>query len=125
MTTRSKSLLLPYILWTVITVILYFIAQSIPQTAPYFQNPINTVRNWKGVDWIKIFTYHNLNSGLKTPLVYQFWFIRDLIILIILSPVLKFLCEKFAGGMLVLVSVLALKGIPGVILKSCGLAKVV
>ena len=122
---RSKSLLLPYILWTVITVILYFIAQSIPQTAPYFQNPINTVRNWKGVDWIKIFTYHNLNSGLKTPLVYQFWFIRDLIILIILSPVLKFLCEKFAGGMLVLVSVLALKGIPGVILKSCGLAKVV
>ena len=28
---RSKSLLLPYILWTVITVILYFIAQSIPR----------------------------------------------------------------------------------------------
>lgn len=105
---RSKSLLLPYTLWTVITVILYFIAQAIPQTAPYFQNPINIVRNWKGVDWIKIFTYHDT----VYPLVYQFWFLRDLMILIILSPILKIFCERFAGGMLVLVSVLALKGIP-------------
>ncbi|AEB13629.1 acyltransferase family protein [Treponema succinifaciens] len=105
---RSKSLLLPYILWTVITVILYFIAQSIPQTAPYFQNPINIVRAWKGFDWIKIFTYHNDIY----PLVYQFWFLRDLMILIILSPILKYLCKKFAGGMLVFVSVFAIKGIP-------------
>ncbi|MBR4791104.1 MAG: acyltransferase [Treponema sp.] len=109
---RSKSLLLPYILWTVITVILYFIAQSIPQTAPYFQNPINIVRNWKVLDWIKIFTYHNLGEGLQTPLVYQFWFIRDLIILIVLSPVLKFLCRRLPGWTLIFVSVLALKGIP-------------
>ena len=109
---RSKSLLLPYVLWTAITIVLYFVAQSIPQTAPFFMNPINIVRNWNGLDWIKVFTYHNLAGDLKNPLVYQFWFLRDLMIFILLSPLLKFLCEKIAGGMLIVISIIALKGIP-------------
>ncbi|MBR1403216.1 MAG: acyltransferase [Treponema sp.] len=109
---RSKSLLLPYVLWTAITIVLYFVAQSIPQTAPFFMNPINIVRNWNGLDWIKVFTYHNLAEDFKNPLVYQFWFLRDLMIFILLSPLLKFLCEKFAGGMLIVISIIALKEIP-------------
>ncbi|MDD6970288.1 MAG: acyltransferase, partial [Treponema sp.] len=80
---RSKSLLLPYILWSVITVILYFIAQSIPQTAPYFQNPINIVRAWKvlvpgdfdhsvtGEKSQKV-TRENDQKSHLTPLIIQF-----------------------------------------------------
>ena len=109
---RSKSLFLPYILWTCITIVLYFIAQLIPQTAPFFQNPINIVKNWNGFDWVKVFTYHNFSEGLKNPLVYQFWFLRELMIFIVLSPLLRFLCEKCSGLVFVLISVVALKGIP-------------
>lgn len=109
---KSKSLFLPYIVWTCITMLLYFIAQSIPRTASFFQNPINIVRNWNGFDWLKVFTYHHISESGKFPLVYQFWFLRELIIFIILSPVLKFLCEKFSGLMIVIISVVALKGIP-------------
>ena len=109
---RSKSIFLPYIIWTGITIILYYIVQSIPYTALFFQNPINIVKNWKGVDLLKVFTYHNLSSGLKTPLVYQFWFLRELMIFIVLSPILKFLCDKFSGFMLIFITVAALKGIP-------------
>ena len=109
---RSKSIFLPYIIWTGITIILYYIVQSIPYTALFFQNPINIVKNWKGVDLLKVFTYHDLSSGLKTPLVYQFWFLRELMIFIVLSPILKFLCDKFSGFMLIFISVAALKGMP-------------
>ncbi|MGP1587733.1 MAG: acyltransferase family protein [Treponemataceae bacterium] len=109
---RSKSVFLPYIIWTCITIILYFIAQLIPETAPFFQNPTNIVKNWKGIDWLKVFTYNNLSSDLKAPFVYQFWFLRELMIFIILSPILKFLCDKFSALIVVLVSVAALKGIP-------------
>ena len=107
---RSKSIFLPYIIWTGITIILYYIVQSIPYTALFFQNPINIVKNWKGIDLLKVFTYRDL-SGLKTPLVYQFWFLRELMIFIVLSPILKFLCDKFSGFMLIFITVAALKGI--------------
>ena len=105
---KGKSLLIPYILWTVITIILYLISQAIPQTSGFFQNPINIIRNWSFVDYLKAFTYHNR----VYPLVYQFWFLRDLMILIILSPIIKFLCSKFPGTMLIIASVFAIKGIP-------------
>ncbi len=105
---RSKSLLLPYIVWTIITVLLFFISQSIPQTASYFQNPMNIVKNWKGLDWIKIFTF----CSDTYPFVGQFWFLRELIIFIILSPILKFLCERVPGIIIIFISVAALKEVP-------------
>lgn len=109
---KAKSLFVPYVLWTVITIFLFFAAQSVPQTAPFFQNPINIVKNWNFFDWIKVFTYHNLEENLKTPFVYQFWFVRELIIFIILSPIFKFLCRKLPGMVLFFVSICMLKGIP-------------
>lgn len=105
---KGKSLLIPYILWTVITIIIYLISQAIPQTAGFFQNPINIIRNWNFVDYMKAFTYHDK----VYPLVYQFWFLRDLMILIILSPIIKFLCSKFPGTMLIVASIFAIKGVP-------------
>ncbi len=108
---RNRTLLLPYIAWTVITIALYAAAQSIPQTALFFQNEINIVKNWDALDYIKAFTYHNFDTTLKTPLVYQFWFLRDLMILIVLSPVLRFLCKSFPSAMIVAVSAVYICGI--------------
>ena len=109
---RSKSILLPYILWTVITIILYLIAHSIPQTALFFQNPNNIIKNWNILDYLKAFAYHDFSMGLKSPLVYQFWFLRELMIFIVLSPIFVLMCKKFGGGLLVLISVFAITGTP-------------
>lgn len=109
---KAKSLFLPYVIWTVITVFLFFVAQSIPQSAPFFQDPNNIVKNWKLINWIKIFICHNMETPLKTPLVYQFWFLRELMIFTILSPILKFLCKKLPGLILFFVTICMLKGIP-------------
>lgn len=109
---RGRTLLLPYIAWTLITIALYAIAQSIPQAAPFFQNEINIVKNWNALDYLKAFTYHNLDASLKCPLVYQFWFLRDLMIFIVLSPALRFLCRKAPGAMIAAISAVFVCGIP-------------
>lgn len=109
---RNRTLFLPYIAWTLITIALYAVAQSIPQTAQFFQNDMNIVRNWNALDWLKAFTYHNFDESLKTPLVYQFWFLRDLMIFIVLSPALQFLCRKMPGAMIAAVSAAFVCGIP-------------
>ena len=109
---RSRTLLLPYIAWTLITIALYAVAQSMPQSAPFFQNDLNIVRNWNAFDWLKAFTYHNLAIPLKSPLVYQFWFLRDLMIFIVLSPALQFLCRKMPGAMIAAVSAAFVCDIP-------------
>lgn len=114
---KCKSLLMPYILWTVITIILYLLLQAIPQISGFFQNPINIIRNWSCVEYLKAFTYHD---GMY-PLVYQFWFLRDLMILIVFSPIIKFFCSKFPGTMLIIATVFAIKGIPVFFVNSTAL----
>ena len=91
---KSKSLLAPYVIWTIIAILFYFIGQSIPRLGSYFQNENNIVRNWKLLDWVNLFWAHRTDGGLRSPLVYQFWFVRNLIVLIILSPLLKYLGKR-------------------------------
>ncbi|MCM1322263.1 MAG: acyltransferase [Bacteroides sp.] len=117
---RSRTLLLPYIVWTIITIALFAAAQAIPQTAPFFQNEINIVKNWNAFDCLKAFTYHNLAESLKTPLVYQFWFLRDLMIFIVLSPILRFLCRTAPYAMIAALSAVYVCGIPVFITVSSG-----
>ena len=109
---RSKTVLLPYVIWTLITILLFFIAQSIPQTKDFFQNPDNQIRTWNFIDWIKAFTYKNFNEVLYYPFVYQFWFLRELMIFTILSPILKFLCKKCTGLVIILIVAVNISGIP-------------
>ena len=91
---KTKSLLIPYVIWTIICILAFFIGQSIPHIATYFQNENNIVRDWKFIDWINLFWTHETDNALKTPLVYQLWFVRNLIVLIIASPLLNNLEKK-------------------------------
>ena len=91
---RAKSLLVPYIAWTLVTAALFFAAQSVPAAAPFFQNENNIVRNWDFADWLNLFWVHQSEESLKNPLVYQFWFLRDLIVMIIFFPILTFFARK-------------------------------
>jgi len=107
---RAKSLLVPYIAWTLLNVLFYFIAQSIPQLSSFFQNENNIVRNWNFVDWLNLFWIHG--NGHQMPLVYQFWFVRDLISLIVLSPLLRFIAKKAPFLTLVAITLCYLNPIP-------------
>ena len=101
---RAKSLLLPYLLWMTLLAFFYgglklIIAKIAPQI---LGRPEDTCLTWSALDWIhKIFGYKPKidGSGFELPeFAAQFWFVRDLMILVILSPVLKLFIKKFPIG---------------------------
>lgn len=87
---KCKSLLIPYVAWTLLNVLLFFVAQKIPQTAKFFIQENNIVRNWNLIDWINLFWRHNYDC----PFVYQLWFVRNLFVLVIFSPIFSFCIKR-------------------------------
>lgn len=102
---RAKSLLVPFILWNAIYVF-YFGALKliVAKVAPQFVgHPENNMFTWTFYEWVhKILGYKSDgNGGLELPsLAIQFWFIRDLMILVLISPLLKYLVKRFPVALL-------------------------
>jgi fucose 4-O-acetylase-like acetyltransferase len=105
---RSRTILVPYLLWTALFVLLYFTMQTLPFTRDFFMtDPEHLIRNYGPLDWIDVFwgkiTYRN-ESG--HPFVFQFWFLRDLFLLDLLFIPLKRLIDRFPFGAFVLFFIL-------------------
>lgn len=82
---RFHTLFIPYLFWSIIGIILYFILQSIPAFTKFFTNEL--VVNYSFKDWIlRVFV---------TPVPYQLWFIRDLMVMVLFSPMLYSLLKRF------------------------------
>lgn len=75
---RLKSLGIPYVFWTITTFIFFYIATNLSATAPYFKTFI--VKSYSCTQMIEAFTTKPINA--------PFCFIRDLLLISILSPVL-------------------------------------
>lgn len=99
---KMSSLVFPYFGWFVLVLLLQIIPRigvniffpshvSNPRYIPFFTN-------WTFADWFKgIFGYNISDNGapfLNAPYIVPFWFLRDLIILTLISPLLKFLVKK-------------------------------
>ena len=50
---KSRSILLPYIIWNILAIIFFYVAQSFNFTKPYFANII--IRDFSLIDWIDAF----------------------------------------------------------------------
>jgi len=91
MHSRFHTLLIPFLFWNAIVFLFFAIAQNLPQTAHYFNGERPLVLSYGFLDQLALF------FGLgkfEYPVAYQFWFIRDLIILVIISPLLYILLRK-------------------------------
>lgn len=86
---KAKSLLIPFILWPVLYLILYTGRAILLHT----DNPYSGL---KLKEWIFVFIGKYQWGALpENPLlVFQFWYIRDLILLFIFSPILKRILDK-------------------------------
>ncbi len=98
--TRAKTLLLPYLFWTIFWVCIRFLGQSIPAVKAYFTGDGRLLADYSMYDLT------NAVLGLtRAPEAYHFWFIRDLMLLMIISPliflVLRRLALPFLGAMFV------------------------
>lgn len=89
---RIRTVLLPYVLWCTFWFLLIYILQSIPLFAKYFPQPLYAMS-------IK----DKLLNLYYYPLNYPFWFLRELIVIFLITPVI-FLLVKYTrwGSILVL-----------------------
>lgn len=106
---RTKSLLVPYFLWPVLNLGLYVgLKLALSKVAPsLFGRPGYVPQmEWKAADWFHaFFGYENMNEGRTFGgFVGQMWFVRDLFILILLSPLLRLCVHKFPFCTLLAVS---------------------
>ena len=111
---RVKSLLVPYLLWFCIYLVyphlmkllLLFIRPEI------LKHPDDTLLNWHFSDWFHYFLGYgelDIHGDIGCPrFAIQFWFVRDLFILILLSPILKYFAKRFKFGFLLIVTFLLL-----------------
>jgi fucose 4-O-acetylase-like acetyltransferase len=106
---KMKTIILPYFLWIVLTIAFYYIAQSFLFTRKYFATLI--IKNFTIIDWIQAFI-GKINAAesptLHLPIIGQFWFLRDLIILNIFCLPIKKVIDKFPVSTFVLLLVLCL-----------------
>lgn len=104
---RFKTIFLPFVLWTCIYLFYYgFVKLLILKIAPsIIHNPDQTILNWTITDWIHNILYREGAASLP-KLAYQLWFLRDLMILIIISPILNLCVKKFEYGFLFIICVL-------------------
>lgn len=109
---RSRTILIPYVFWTLFYILVYFVAQSFSFTKEYFANPKNIIKNWAVLDWLKAFVGRitDDSENCAMPLVYQFWYLRNLFLYILISPVISFLGRKVP---VLLLSVLTIFKIAG------------
>lgn len=90
---RARTLLVPYIFWNVVVFLLFLLTQLFLSSMTSGRNKLITDYNW--LDWLNLFWNHR--DGM--PVCYQFWFIRDLMFVILFAPVLYYLikyCKVFA-----------------------------
>ena len=99
---RIHTLLIPYLLWNAILLLLYLIAYA----AGYPQN-INyrSITEYGLIDYIRLFwdrgTYDN---GNFVPLLCPFWYIRNLLIMSLLSPLFYYFIKYGRELFLLIVS---------------------
>jgi peptidoglycan/LPS O-acetylase OafA/YrhL len=88
---RVKSLLIPFLFWNLALFALVAVGQHVPRLAPFFNGqtaPLTAMSPFQMIDAVIGIT--------RYPTAYQFWFIRDLMVLVVLSP-LWWLAARYAG----------------------------
>ncbi|MCG2431659.1 acyltransferase family protein [Aequorivita xiaoshiensis] len=81
---RVNTLLVPYILWCFIWFGIIYLLQTLPVTKTFFNQPLYSLST-------KEFIY-NL---IVYPLNYPFWFLRELMLYVIITPIIYILIRKF------------------------------
>ena len=87
---RVRTLLVPYILWCIVGFIIPFILQEALGLAHLFSgNSLKKIADFETSDYIKMFW--NIRNG--APILSTMWFLRDLIVIIMLTPAIHLLVK--------------------------------
>lgn len=88
--TRTKTLFVPFLFWNLTTLLIIALAQAVPATKTFFSGNNPLIATFSFLD------YFNAIFGFtRSPIAYHFWFIRDLIIMVLFAPLIS-IFNKFA-----------------------------
>ena len=88
---RVRTLLVPYLFWNALLLSAMALAQQMPTTSEFFSGKGLPVASYTS------FQYLDAIFGVTGPPVgYQWWFIRDLMMLVVLSPLIHVFHKKAA-----------------------------
>lgn len=88
---RIKTLLIPFLFWNIVTLMVAALAQSIPATRIFISGKSLWIAGFGVLDYVNA-----IIGFTRSPIAYQFWFIRDLIILVLFAPVIN-IAVRFAA----------------------------
>lgn len=77
---RCRTLLVPYVFWNVAVLFLIFLTQLFLSSMTSGRKAL--IADYTLTDWLNVFW--NAEEGF--PMCYQFWFIRDLMVVVLCSP---------------------------------------
>ncbi len=102
---KAKTLLIPYLFWNTAWIAVFILLQSLPFTAPYFSgNNTPILRS----SFAELMELYGIGLSLPSPHVYPLWFMRDLMIVTLLYPIIGKLANKFPKAVLICAAVLLL-----------------
>jgi len=88
---RIRTLLIPYLFWNCLTLGIFALVQSIPQTRAYYAGTVwPPVRAFSALDYAKAILGVFVDGPIDGPL----WFVRDLMVLAVLAPLIHFLLTR-------------------------------
>ncbi len=94
--TRVRTLLLPYLFWNLLSAGLFALAQSLPATRAYFSGAQTPIAELSTLEFLA-----GLFGVGRAPFSYPFWFIRDLMLLVLAAPLLGLLLRRLGAPLLV------------------------
>lgn len=95
---RIKSLLLPYIIWNLLAIAIVLLKSNMLSLFPSLAK--------ENHDWLWfVSAFWNSQYG-SCPILYPLWYVRDLIIVVILSPLIYMLIKTFKKWVLTLFFIL-------------------
>lgn len=101
---RFKSLVIPYIIWCVIGFLIPFVFQQVLGLEYLFkggEGHLKLIAEFETWDYLKMFW--NIRDG--APILSTLWFLRNLILLVALTPIFHFLATRLKWGFPILLSV--------------------
>ncbi len=93
---RFKSLFIPYLIWSGLGIVYYFIIQTF--IFPGYDFSRETIS--------ELSLFELINVWLFNPTTYQLWFLRDLFLLVVISPVLYLLIKYLHLGFILVILML-------------------
>jgi len=100
---RIFTLLIPYLLWNFLLLLIYLTAYAIGYPQVIFKTNIADY-NW--IDYLRVFWDRGeFDSGNSSPLLCPLWYIRNLLIMSILSPILYYIIKYVREVFLIAVAI--------------------